>query len=140
MQFQISCSRKNWSLGIRLLIISMSHKFGSLFLINYINFTQIDFIIIFQNIRLRLSYSSNLSYSGNIFTNKCSRTTFSHSCRLISVLIRSKIAIKLLVLNPVRINFIIDSVIFNSKSTHSKTVSLRSQILALVRLIVSPFC
>jgi len=39
-----------------------------------------------------------------------------------------------------RIYFVIDLIIFYSKSTHSKAVALSCQILTLVRLIVTTFC
>jgi membrane carboxypeptidase/penicillin-binding protein len=118
----------------------VGHKLTSLFLIDYIYFSQIYFIVIFQNVRLRLSNSSNLAYSGNIFTNKCTRAALAHSSRLITILVCAKIGVKLLILYPMRIDFIIDLIVFNSKSAHSKTVALRRQILTLVRLIVSTFC
>ena len=38
------------------------------------------------------------------------------------------------------IYFVIDLIVFYSKSTHSKAVALSCQILALVRLIVTTFC
>lgn len=119
----------------------MGHKFTSLFLIYIIYFWQINFIIIFQNIRLRLSNSANLTNSSNIFAYKCSWTTLSHSCRLVSVLICCKISvwIKLIILNSMRINFIIITILFDSQTTHSKTICLTCQILTLVCLIVAAF-
>lgn len=38
-----------------------------------------------------------------------------------------------------RINFIIDSIVLDSQTAHSQTISLRSQILTLVCLIVTAF-
>ena len=119
----------------------MSHKFASLFLINKIDFGQINFIIIFQNIWLRLPNSPYLANSSNVFANQCSWTAFSHPRRLICVLIIWKISIgiKLIILNSMRINFIIDSIVLDSQTAHSQTISLRSQILTLVCLIVTAF-
>jgi len=103
----------------------MSHKFTPLFLINNIDFSQIDFIIIFKNVSLRFTYSSDLSDSSYILANKSTRAAFSHPTlsnrRLVSILIYSKIRIiriKLLILDTVRIYFIICA-LFYSQATHS---------------------
>jgi len=122
----------------------VGHEFASLFLIYYVYFCQINFIVIFQNICLRFTNGSNLSNASNVLSNKCTRTTFSHPALpnrwLISILVDSEvriIGIKLIVLNPMRIDFVIGATFFYSKATHSKPIALRSQILTLVRLVVT---
>jgi hypothetical protein len=121
----------------------VSHKFASLFLIYYIYFGQIDFIVILENICLRFTNSSDLSYASNILSNQSTRTTFSHSplsdWRLISILVDSKfriIRIKLIVLNPMWIDFVVGT-FFYSEAAHSKSVALWCQILTLMRLVVT---
>lgn len=73
----------------------MRHEFVPLILVYNVDFAQIDFIIIFEYVCLRLTNCSNLTDSCDVLPYKSSRAALSHSLLrhtwLVSVLICWKI-------------------------------------------------